>query len=122
MKITRLLIGISCAVLTALIQLWIRPSLRGINSYLDIILGSLPNFLAVLGFSFILIHFKKAKQKTSSSMMAAFLGIIAHEIFTQSTPSGSFGGMFDWYDIIASALGGMFAYLIEKHFLRIQNS
>ncbi|WP_168207882.1 hypothetical protein [Spirosoma sp. KCTC 42546] len=38
---------------------------------------------------------------------------MAHEVFTQSTPRTSFGGMFDWYDIIATFLGGICTYVMK---------
>ena len=118
----RLAIGILSGALAILVQLRLRPMLRGSVTFLNIILGSLPNFLAMFGLSLIFIYFNRPKKKPTLVVVATVVGVVAHEIFTQSTPAGSFGGTFDWNDIIASILGGMCAYLVETKFIKAKHS
>lgn len=105
----RLLAGALCGVATAIVQLQWRPAWRHRSAVTDVLLGSLPNFLAALGFALFFL----AWHKPLPTVLAVLGGVLAHEVFTQSTPAHAFGGRFDWYDLGASVLGALAAYGLD---------
>jgi len=117
----RFLIGLVCAVVAAMIQLYLRPAWRSFSELSIILLGSLPNFLAVLGLALLLLAFRKSTQRPNSTILAVLFGVLAHEVFTGSTPSSSFGGHFDWNDVIASVLGAIMAYWVDQRLRRSES-
>lgn len=115
----RILIGFFCVAITLLDQLYIRSLLIGIHPIVDVIVGSLPNFLAVISLSLLVVHITLRYNLNffnSNSLISVFvtLGVVAYELFPHSTINKSFGGTFDYYDITASIVGGIVSYLIEK--------
>ena len=94
-----------------------RKYLTGRNEILDIILGSLPNFIAVFVISIFLSDQKKV------------IGIYKHIIifiitcllvFEEYFPTFTGNKIFDQYDILASVLGGFFAIILTVYFSSIK--
>ncbi|WP_288428495.1 hypothetical protein [uncultured Spirosoma sp.] len=115
----RILIGFFCGAIALLDQLYIRPLLIGTNPSVDVIVGSLSNFFAAIALSLLFVHIAtsyKLNFFNPNSLISVFvtLGVVAYEISPHSTINKSFGGTFDYYDIIASISGGIISYLVEE--------
>jgi len=95
---------------------FVRPEYFGNNNLLDIILGSSPNFLFVLGVSFIyaLTKVEVEFKKFIGTIFAITLGVIAYE-FEQSWTNRT----FDIIDLVASILAACVSiaiyYLLNRN-------
>ncbi|HEY9261236.1 VanZ family protein [Chitinophaga sp.] len=103
------IIALSTALAFTLFEeLKLRPYL--FKHHLNIIAGSLPNFLAVvipfLGYA--LIKFPLDERKARSVITSFVIGLSLYEICQIWMPQRT----FDLKDVIASILGGFFSYLI----------
>jgi len=102
-------------LLATLIKLYFRPYYSGNNHFYKLLLGSLPNFFYVLGFSFIYPLFKSSISFKQHVIAVFFitLGTIAYEIeqlWTERT--------FDYLDIVASVAAAVIAIVLyQKVFL-----
>lgn len=109
---------LTCFFLSILDQMFMRPLFKGYSLFLDILLGSLPSFLFVVGFSYLLIFcflkYKKInfQKSTTTSILAALIGSVVREIMASN--SQGFGGTFDYYDIIFCFFGATFVYILEN--------
>ncbi len=96
---------IVCFALNALF----RKHLTGIDAILDIILGSLPNFIAVLVISLIISDQKKVVGIYKYIITLTITSLLVVEEFF---PTFTGNKIFDLYDILASILGGLFAIIL----------
>jgi len=83
--------------------------LTGIDEILDIILGSLPNFIAVLVISLIISDQKKVVGIYKYIVILTVTSLLIVEEFY---PTFTGNKIFDLYDILASILGGLFAIIL----------
>ncbi len=108
------IIVIASILIATLIKLYFRPYYSGNNHFYKLLLGSLPNFFYVLGFSFIYPLFKGSISFKQHVIAVLFitLGTIAYEIeqlWTERT--------FDYLDIIASFTSAIVSILIYRNTL-----
>ena len=96
---------IVCFALNALF----RKHLTGIDEILDIILGSLPNFIAVLVISLVITDQKKVVGIYKYIIILTVTSLLIVEEFY---PTFTGNKIFDRYDILASILGGLFAIIL----------
>lgn len=101
-------------LIATLFKLYFRPYYSGNNHFYKLLLGSLPNFFYVLGFSFIYPLFKGSISFKQHVIAVFFitLGTIAYEIeqlWTERT--------FDYLDIIASFTSAIVSILIYRNTL-----
>ncbi len=97
-----------------------RSELTGQSDTLDIILGSLPNFIgAGLVVPFVLYVFAsifKLDRYRCTSLRVVGISVSFFLIWEFRQITGS--SFFDWYDVVATLLGGMVAYAILKSELK----
>ena len=86
-----------------------RKYLTGKNELLDIILGSLPNFIAVFVISIVLTDQKKVVGIYKYIIILTVTSLLVLEEFF---PTFTGNKIFDLYDILASVLGGLFAIIL----------
>lgn len=72
-----------------------------IDPIIDIVLGSLPNFLAVIALSLLFLHITirhKFNSFNPKSLISIFvtLGVVSYELFPHYTINKSFGETFDY--------------------------
>lgn len=79
----------------------------GIDS---ILIGCLPNFIAVVLISLI-FYLIKISKKDTTPMKMSIMGTVTM-IFYEFTQTFIQGRTFDWFDIFASLIGGLFVYII----------
>ena len=96
---------IVCFALNALF----RKHLTGIDEILDIFLGSLPNFIAVLVISII---FSDQKRVVGIYKYIIILTVTSLLVLEEFFPTFTGNKIFDLYDILASVLGGLFAIIL----------
>ena len=115
------IIIIASFLIATLINLYLRPYYSGNNHFYKLLLGSLPNFFYVLGFSFIYPLFKGSISSKQHAISVFFitLGTIAYEIeqvWTEKT--------FDYLDVVASITAAVIAIVLyQKVFLdKLKNS
>ena len=96
---------IACFALNALF----RKHLTGRDEVLDIILGSLPNFIAVLVISII---FSDQKKVVGIYKYIIILTVTSLLVLEEFYPTFTGNKIFDLYDILASVLGGLFAIIL----------
>ncbi|MDP2366395.1 MAG: hypothetical protein Q8M94_21790 [Ignavibacteria bacterium] len=110
-----LFIVIVAVLIATLIKLYFRPCYPGNNHFYKLLLGSLPNFFYVLGFSFIYPLFKGSISFKQHVIAVFFitLGTIAYEIEQLWTERN-----FDYLDVIASITAAVIAIVLyQKVFL-----
>jgi hypothetical protein len=95
-------------VLFALIAFF-RKYLTGRDEILDIILGSLPNFIAVFVISIMITDRKKVVGIYKYIIILTVTSLLVLEEFF---PTFTGNKIFDLYDILASILGGLFAIIL----------
>jgi len=105
------IIIIASFLIATLIKLYLRPYYFGNDHFSKLLLGSLPNFFYVLGFSFIYPLFKGLISFKQHVIAVFFitLGTIAYEIeqlWTERT--------FDYTDIIASIIAAIISIVLYK--------
>ena len=96
---------------------FLRKYLIGINESFDIVLGSLPNFIAVFVISVVLTNRKKVVGIYKHIIIIVITSLF---IFEEYYPTFTGNKVFDSYDIIASVLGGLFAIILTLFFNRIK--
>lgn len=115
------IIIISSFLIATLVKFYFRPYYSGNNHLYKLLLGSLPNFFYVLGFSFIYPLFKGSVSSKQHAISVSFitLGTIAYEIEQLWTNRN-----FDYLDIIASITAAVIAIVLyQKVFLdKLKNS
>jgi VanZ family protein len=94
-----------------------RKYLTGKNEILDIILGSLPNFVAVFVISIVLTDQKKV---VGIYKYIIILAITSLFVFEEYYPTFTGNKTFDLYDILASVLGGLFAIILTLFYSSIK--
>ena len=94
-----------------------RKDLTGRNEILDIILGSLPNFIAVL---VIAIVFTDQKKVVGIYKYIIILTITSLLVLEEYFPTFTGNKIFDHYDIFASVLGGFFAIILTVFYSGIK--
>jgi len=90
-----------------------RKHLKGNNEILDIILGSLPNFVAVLVISLIISDQKKVVGIYKYIIILAVTSLLMVEEFF---PTFTGNKIFDIYDILASVLAGLIAIILTLYY------
>ena len=86
-----------------------RKYLIGRDEIIDIILGSLPNFIAVLVIS---ITFTDHKKVVGIYKYIIILTVTSWLVLEEFYPTFTGNKIFDPYDIYASVLGGFFAIIL----------
>ncbi len=86
-----------------------RKYLTGRNEILDIILGSLPNFIAVVVIS---IFISDRKKVVGIYKYIIILTITSLLVLEEYFPTFTGNKIFDTYDIIASVLGGFIVIIL----------
>ena len=86
-----------------------RKYLTGRNEILDIILGSLPNFIAVLVIALVLSDQKRVVGIYKYIIIVTVTSLLVVEEYF---PTFTGNKIFDIYDILASVLGGLFAIIL----------
>ncbi len=86
-----------------------RKHLTGRDEILDIILGSLPNFIAVFVISII---FSDQKRVVGIYKYIIILTVTSLLVLEEFFPTFTGNKIFDPYDILASVLGGLFAIIL----------
>ena len=104
---------IVCLALNALF----RKRLTGRDEILDIILGSLPNFIAVLVISII---FSDQKKVVGIYKYVIILTVTSLLVLEEYFPTFTGNKIFDHYDILASVLGGFFAIFLTVFYSGIK--
>ena len=113
-----LIFGI-CFLSFQVVQEYIRPHYDGGNTWIVYALGVLPNFLPGIGlpsFFYVVIPelfpplSKLHKHRLSFSILISVLGLVANE-FTHLGPGP---GVFDWNDILWSAIGAILFYGLHR--------
>jgi len=98
------------ACITLAILLGLRSFLFKKYGYDSILIGCVPNFIAVVLFSLIFNLVKSGKKDTTPLKMS-FMGTTIM-VFYECVQPFIQGRTFDWFDIIASLIGGLFVYII----------
>lgn len=98
------------ACITVAVQLGFRSFLFKKYGNDSIIAGCIPNFIAVVLISLIFNLVKNGKKDTSP-LKVSLMGTTAM-VFYESVQPFIQGRTFDWFDIIASLIGGLFVYII----------
>jgi hypothetical protein len=98
-------------LIATLIKLYFRPNYSGSNHFYHLLLGCLPNFFYILGFSFIYPLFKGSIlfKEYVTAVFLIMLGSVAYEIEQLWTER-----IFDYLDIIASIIAGIFSIYLYK--------
>jgi len=105
------IIIIASILIFILNNFYFRGHFIGYSHFYDLLFGSLPNFCAILGFSFIYPLFKGTisfKEHINATLFIT-LGVLAYEIeqhWTERT--------FDYLDIIASIIAAMISIILYK--------
>jgi len=107
------IILIVCFALNA----FFRKDLTGRNEILDIILGSLPNFIAVFVISIFLSDQKKV---IGIYKYIIILTITSLLVLEEYFPTFTGNKIFDQYDILASVFGGFAAIILTVYYSGIK--
>lgn len=90
-----------------------RKYLLGTNEIVDIILGSLPNFIAVFVISIFLSDQKKVIGVYKNIIILVITSLLVLEEYF---PTFTGNKIFDLYDVYASVLGGVSAIILTTYF------
>ncbi len=107
------MVFIVCFALNA----FFRKDLTGRNEILDIILGSLPNFIAVF---VIAIVFTDQKKVVGIYKYIIILTITSLLVLEEYFPTFTGNKIFDQYDILASVFGGIAAIILTVYYSGIK--
>ena len=99
----------SILILCFALNAFFREHLTGRYEILDIILGSLPNFIAVLIISITLTDNKKVVGIYKYIIIITVTSLL---ILEEYYPTFTGNKIFDFYDIFASVLGGLLAIIL----------
>ena len=103
-------------ILCFALNAFFRKDLIGINEILDIILGSLPNFIAVF---VIAIYFSYQKKVVGIYKYLIILTVTSLLVLEEYFPTFTGNKTFDYYDILASVLAGFFAIILTVYYSSI---
>ncbi|MCI2282926.1 hypothetical protein L3081_05385 [Colwellia sp. MSW7] len=109
---------ITCSIFSILVKVN-REKLYGIDLSIDILLGSSPSFLYLLGLSSlctIITEQSKPKSDLKGSLLL-MLGALSYEI-----EQYWFSGVFDFYDVIATLLAFFVFLLFHIDFTHLKKS
>jgi len=110
MKKSLPVIYLGVAVCVAVAMQGYRPFLFKKYGNDAILIGCLPNFIAVVLISLI-FNLVKSGKKDSSPLKMSLMGTTTM-LFYEFVQPFIQGRTFDWFDIFASLIGGLFVYII----------
>ncbi|RZK10184.1 MAG: hypothetical protein EOO43_20535 [Flavobacterium sp.] len=110
MKKTLYIIYLVIACLAVAMQLGFRNILFRRYGYDSIFVGCFPNFIAVVLLSLI-FNLVKSGKKDSTPLKISLMGTAAMVFYEFVQPLIQ-GRTFDWLDIFASLVGGLFVYIV----------
>ncbi|TRW27086.1 hypothetical protein FMM05_00095 [Flavobacterium zepuense] len=109
-RITLIAIFIAVLVFTAFMELGLRAYLFTKLGNDSVLAGSMPNFVAVVLITFIYAIIKE-RNKQDSVLKISLMGCLIMVFYELIQPLIA-GRTFDWFDILASFLGGIFCYCV----------